>query len=252
MKTKMNYLPGCSFILCTLFILTPVVAQENKIETVDIEKIKKDAYTKFIDHVFWYPKKTIDDKKIPKKSIPEDMNEFRYMLTKVIKPEYLLSEKIIDSNSIAVVNLRDANDYILLEYKHDKLKFQIQDGKALYIGIFPDEDLKIEESNISQYIKSVAFQIMNLPKFDKEGKEPRIFVSIADIGNSKTGSIYYNASFPPPKFWYSTMRWWSDGRNILFLIGKGSFSGEDLSERAGPPKDLLEPRKFKKDKKTAK
>lgn len=249
MKLKRNNILGCLGMLFSIFILTSAVAQENKIKTVDVEKIRKDAYTKFVDHIFWYPKEVVNNKKISKKLIPEDMDKFKDMIKKVIKPEYIMSENIFDSNSFAVENLRDANDYILLEYRNKKLKIQIQDGKALYLSILPDEDLKIEQSNLTQYVKSVAFQIMTLPKLDEKKEEPRIFVSNLDIGNSKCGRIYYNASFPPPKFWYSSIRWWSDGRNILFLIGRGRFDGKDLSKRARQPKDALEPRKFEKLKK---
>ena len=232
-------------MLCALCSSNFLFAQENKIGSVDIKKIRNNKYTKFVDHVFWYSKEVINKKTISKNLIPEDMNQLKCILKKVIKPEYMLSEKFIDSNSIAVENLRDANDYILLEHKCNKYKIQIQEGKALYIGIFPNKDFKIEQSILTEYIKSVALQIFNLPEFDEEEQEPYVFTSILDIGGSKCGRLYYKASFPPPKFWYSSIKWWSDGKNILFMFGKRSFY-EDLSKRAGPPKNLKAPRKFKK------
>ncbi|MCK4914276.1 MAG: hypothetical protein KAS69_06765 [Planctomycetes bacterium] len=238
----------CMILGSLALFTTSGIAKENTIKSVDIKKIRASNYSKFVEHAFWHSKEVIDGKKISKKLIPQDMQKFKDMIRIVLKSEYLMSEKVIDSNAVAVENLRDANDYILLEYERNRRKIRIQDGKALYIGIFPDEDLKIEESKLAQYVKAAAFQILNLPKSDENGKEPQIFVSKLDIGDSKLGRLYYRASFPPPKFWYSSVRWWSDGKNILFLIGKGRFDGEDLSKRAGPPKNVNAPRKFKKGK----
>jgi len=246
---KIKHVLICLVLGGLILSSTSMIAKENKIKSVDIKKIRRDEYTKFIEHVFWYSKEVMDSKKISKNLIPADMQKFKDMLKKVVKSEYLLSEQVIDSNAVAIEKLRDDNDYILLEYKRNKRKIQIQDGKALYISILPDEDLKIEQLDLAEYVKSVAFQIINLPKSDENGKEPQVFVSQLDVGDSKCGNIFYEASFPPPKFWYSGVRWWSDGRNILFLIGKGRFNGEDLSRRAGPPESIKAPRKFQKDNK---
>ena len=84
MNMKINYILGYLGILFSVFILTSAVAQENNIKTVDVEKIRKDAYTKFVDHIFWYPKGVVNNKKISKKLIPEDMNKFKDMIKKVI------------------------------------------------------------------------------------------------------------------------------------------------------------------------
>lgn len=233
----------------SILFSTSGIAQENKIKTVDVKKIRAQKYTKFIEHIFWYRKELINSKKISNKQIPEDMQKFKDMLKKVMKSEYLLSEESIDSNTIAVEDLKDSNDYILLEYKYNNLNIQIQDGKALYIGIFPDKGLKIEQSDLAQYVKSVAFKIMNLPKLDEERQEPHVFTSILDIGDSKCGNIFYEANFDPFQSWDNYIMWWSDGRNILFLIGKASFSGIDYSRVAHIPESIVKaPRKFKKTK----
>jgi len=226
---------------------TSVIARENKIKSIDMEKIRSNNYTRFVEHVFWYSKEVMESKKISKELIPADMQKFKDILKKVLKSEYLLSETVIDSNAVAIENLRDANDYILLEYNRNKRKIQIQDGKALYISIFPDDYLKIEQSDMAEYVKSVALQIMNLPKSDEKGKERHVFVSPLDIGDSKCGCIFYEANCDPLQLWYSYFGWWSDGKNVLFQIGKTPLNGEDLSRRAGPPENIKAPRKFKKD-----
>jgi len=235
---------------CVLMTPVPLLANdpnEGIIQSVDIDKIRKYKYTQFIDHIFRPSDDEIVRKKISTQLISEDMQKLKNMLHTVIKPVYLLSDDVIDSNAIAVERLKKDNDYILLKYKLEKLEIQIQESQSLYISIFPDKDSKIEQSDLAKYVKSVAFQILNLPKSDDDVNEPQVFVSKLDIGNSKCGTIYYESSFPPPKFWYSHIKWWSDGKNVLLVIGKATFNGEDLNKRAGPPENLGKPRKFKKD-----
>lgn len=234
----------------TFSTTAPVLAQdpnENSIRSVDIEKIQKHRYTAFIKHVFWPSEDQIVSKTISKKQILGDMQTFKNILTTVLKSEYLPSGQVIDSNSVAAENIRDSNDYILLKYNYDGGEIQIQDGKALYISILPENDAKVELPNLANYVKSVALKVIKLPKSDKT-EEPEVFISMLDIGQSKCGCMLYLESFPP-QYWYSYLRWWSDGKNILFEIGKASFDGEDISKRAGPPENLKAPRKFKKESK---
>ena len=103
-------------------------------------------------------------------------------------------------------------------------------------------------TDLSEHVKSTLLLVLNVPELDENGKPPVVFVSQLDIGNSKCGSISYKVSFPAPKFWYSHISWWSDGRNVLFGIGKRQFK-EDLTNKAHPPKDLRKPRRFRKVKK---
>jgi hypothetical protein len=225
-------------------------SKKDSIKSVDIAKVRKNRYTRFITHVYWPSDEVVATKCISKNTIQGEMQKFKNMLKTVFKPEYLPAEEVVDSNAVAVENLRDANDYILLKYQHDRREIQIQDGKGLYISVFPDEELEVEQSDLVRYVKSVAFGILNLPKFDEKGKGPKVSVSTLDIGDSKCGTISY-MEFPPPKFWYSGMRWWSDGKNVLFEFGKARFNGKGIKKKhgPGPPQNMLAPRKFKKDSK---
>ncbi len=229
-----------------LFSSTPAVAKKNVIKSFDIKKIKASQYTKFIENIFWYSQEVLDKKRISNKLIKTDMQKFKDILHTILKPEYLLSDKVIDSNAVAVENLKNKNDYILLEYIIHKRKIQIQDGKALYLSVLPIEDSNTAPSDLAEYVKSVAFQLMKLPKTDKNGKELQVFVSPRDIGGSSCGVISYGPDPDFFQFWYSYMKWWSDGKNVLFLIGKTSFKGIDYSKMARRPEKSKKPRKFKK------
>jgi hypothetical protein len=240
MKTKQ--LIVCWAFGCGLLCSGTVPAQVNEVNSVDVKKIQAEEYLKFIEHIFWYPKETLDAKKISKESIPADMQNFKDMLKKVLRPEYSLSDQIIDANALAVESLRDDGDYILLEYKRNNRRIQIHDCKALLIAVFPQDEGKTKQSDVVEYVKSEAFRIMNLPNVDEKGNPPRVSGGRLGVGESMCGNLIYKASYPPPKFWYSGLRWWSDGRRILFLFGRG----EGMSKRAGPAKDSMKPRKFKK------
>jgi len=238
-------------LLVSILLIDPAVVlagdpNDGVVRSVDRRKIEKYKYTLFIRHVFWPHEDRIAGRTISKREIPEDMQAFKNMLKKVMRPEYLPSEKVIDANAVAVENMRGPNDYILLKYNYDGGELRIQDGPALYIGVFPNKDIRVEQPELGNYVKSVALRILNLPKVGEKTKLHEIFVSVADIGQSKCGSMFYEERSLPPRFWYSYMKWWSDRKNVLFAIGKYLPNGEDLSTRAGPPEGLGDPRKFKK------
>ncbi len=172
------------------------------------------------------------------------MQKFKDILRVILKPEYLLPDKVIDSNAIAGENLKYDSDYILLEYIIHNRRIQIQDGKAMYIGIFPVEDSNTKPLDLAEYVKSVAVQTMNLPKADKNGNELYVRTSSRDIGSSRCGIMRYGPEFLPYQSWHYYIQWWSDGRNVLFAIGKLSFDGVDYSKMPHLPK--IKPRKFKK------
>jgi len=246
---KTIFLVAYFFLDSILISTAPVLAQdpnEGLIRSVDIEKIRKDKYTEFIDHVFWPEKELIASKRISKDIIPADMNEFKEMVSRVLKAQYLPPSEIVDANAIALEQYRYGSDYILLRYNVGNREIRIQECGTLYVAvIFAKGEPNEARPELAEYLKSMAFEVLNLPKQDKEGREPKVFISSLDIGESKCGDIHYD--LPPPKFWYSYIRWWSDGKNVLFVIGKATFNGEDLNKRAGPPENLGKPRKFKKD-----
>ena len=224
------------------------LAGNSFINSVNTHKIKDSKYTAFVENIYWPSDETIKNKQISKDLIHEELLRFKYLIKKIIKPVYLPVEKDIDLKVIAVKQLRDNSDYLLLKYEIKGIKIQIQDGKALYILISPRKNFNSKHIDLIQYIKSIAFLTLNIPKLDKSGKEPSIFVSKLDIGDSKCGTITYESDFQNDLiFWYSQIRWWSDGNKILFLIGKGLLNGKDYSKKAIHPENFEAPRKFKKD-----
>jgi hypothetical protein len=240
---------GSATLILGGLLANAAVAREGTLETVDIKKIEVQEYTRYIEHVVWPSKQDVAGKGISNGLIRADIEKFKTVLRAVLKPGYLLSDEAVDSNAVAAEKLRRGNDYILLQYTRNRRDVEIQDGKGLYIGVYPARDLKIEQNNLVEYVRSEAFLILNLPEVDLKGDKPEVFVSTLDVGNSKCGRIFYKANFHvnPWQWWYSYIGWWSDGRNVLFEIGKSSFTGEDWSRRAGPPPNLGAPRRFQKE-----
>lgn len=224
---------------------TAVAANDGALKSVNLEKARAYHPTKFVEHLLWPSKEVIASKQVSKKLIPADMQRFKNMLTTVLKPPYAVRAEEIDSNAVAVESLRDPNDYILLEFRRNGKTIRIQDSKGLAVAFFPDNEAKVDEPNLAQYVRKTAFELLNVPKVDDKGQEPRVFISKLDIGASKWGTITYIPGLPP-KFWNSSMAWWSDGRNVLFVIGTASFDGIDLTKMAAMPPNWLDPRRFKK------
>jgi len=226
-----------------------VLGADSRVKLVDPNKIRAHKATRFIGHVFWPSDELVSEKNISKSLISQDMQEFKKTLAQVLRPGYAPASEIIDANAVAVEGLapEDANDYILLRYTRNGQQIQIQDGKALWVTVFPNNEANEQHFNVSQYVITVAYQVLNIPKSDKNAGEPNIYTATLDIGGSKWGSIVYRTSFPPPRFWYSHMSWWSDGTNVMFLIGKGS-GGDTAARRprAAAPPNATKPRKFQK------
>jgi hypothetical protein len=249
-----------SLLVCSAYGRTG----DDRVKSVDVDKVRAHRATRFIEKVFWPSATLISQKKISKGLVPQDVEQFKDMLQIVLRPEYAVTLKDIDANAVAVEEPRprDANDYILLEYTRNKRQIKIQDGKALWISVFPDPNTPASRVDIARYVKATAFEILNIPKSDEEGKEPNLYVATLDIGASDWGNMVYGASYPAPKFWYSHIAWWSDGRNVMFMMGKKRFDKDEapVEDRtsavararakarmeAGPSPNSLKPRKFRK------
>ncbi len=256
-STSYNELPikrecGLKAGLPLLFVVAFVLVSGGFADTtnrlsVDFEKVQKKKFTRYILHLCWPSDEEIKSKSIDKKLIPKDIEAFNIMLKKALKPEYLPSEKVINSNIIAVENLREENDYLLLEYTCGGCRIEIQDGKEFYIHIYPIESTVPESKNITDYVKSTALKMFNIPDDLSFKNELLIHASTLDSGNSQHGALEYRPETEPFKYWYSPMRWWSDGRDILFFIGKGILVYEhDYSDIPHPPREFFLPRKFTK------
>ncbi len=247
MRYKHIYISVC--VVCNLLFWASTYGVDINpntlidVKSVDLSKVKTFKYATFIENGFWPSEALIQSKKISLEDIPQEVNEFRSMVFKVFKSTYRPTGGIVDANLTAVEDLRNEGDYLLLSYRKERCDIQIQDGKAFYVLFRPD-NIDANDVNLPEYVKSVFLLATNAPKVDANDKEPRLFVSELDIGKSSCGSITYEGSFPPPRFWYSHVRWWSDGRSVLFAIGKKEF--REGYRRSGPPKDIDKPRKFKK------
>lgn len=213
----------------------------------DLTKILADPYTAFIENVVWPPDQVIRDKKIPLKKLKGELLNFRKTLQMTLKPELLPSDKVITTRTIAVKELRDNHDYLLLRYEYHGNKLQIEDGKSLFVLISPARKAEPKEADIAKYVRSVFSSTLSLPASRPQVEDPQVFVSTLDLGKSKCGNVTYLSHSLPPKFWYSYIKWWSDGDSVLFLISKALQSGLDLSERASYPEHLNRPRRLKTD-----
>lgn len=222
-------------------------AGKDILKTVDMTKIKKSAYTTYIEHIKWPQTEQIKNKKISKNISSEDIGEFEDMLEKVIRSEYLPSEKEINSNIFGIENFKDNNDYLFLKYKSNKFDIEIQDGKALYVLVSPVDNSTTTSVDLKEYVHAIAHSILNIPALDKDGKAPTVFESIVDIGNSKCGDISYESDIKQEvMFWYSRIGWWSNGSDALFVISKIPSGGLEIGKMATTPPELKAPRKFKK------
>ena len=135
---------------------------------------------------------------------------------------------------IAVEGLRDDKDYLLVRYETAGYRVRIQKSTALYILMTPKEGKAVPLDDVSEYVKSSALKVLNIPEKDEEG-EPLVGVSTLDIGRSRCGTFTYTASFPPPRHWYSQIGWWSDGQHVLFQTSISQGRLEDMSKFASQP-----------------
>jgi hypothetical protein len=223
-----------------------VSASSNKIDTIDLNNARGDVYTRFIENIEWPSDEVIKNKAIATGSIPKDVQEFKDYIKTFFKPDYRPSDEYIDANLIAIPSLRNNNDYILLKYRENGFDIQIEDEKAIFVLISPSQDSILKTDDIKEYVKGISKMILDIP----ETGYSKIGVSKLDIGNSKCGLLLYESNYPPPDHWYTALRWWSDNKNVMFLIPKGivdgKIDGEDQRKIPHPARDVMAPRKFKK------
>lgn len=221
-------------------------AYGKNLDTIDSTKIKEYGIASFVEHMlFWPDNKLIQEKGISTKQIPEDIDRLKKLLRQILTKEYRPKDEIVDVNSIAIENCCGLNDDIFLEYYPKKdILIQIQDlGKALLVSEFPQNDIAFEE-DIGSFVEKKAKLLLQVDK----DKDYKLFVSSLDIGRSKVGDITWDPNYPYSDLWYAHIKWWSDGKNVSFLISTSTFepgwSKESMMKRASIGKPS--PRKFKK------
>ncbi len=222
-------------LLLTLAWAAPPAGAE--IDTVNREAIGANDYTRFIENIFWPTENVIAAKRVANDLVGPDIQELEVLLQRALKEEFLPSEQDVAAGVLAVEGLRNGRDYLLLRYETRHYRMHIQQSAALYILVTPREEARVPLENASEYARSVAFALLKIPEKDEEGQEPLVSVSSLDIGPSRCGAIVYMASFAPgPKHWYSQVRWWSDGRHVLFSTSRRRGALEDMSRVATRPR----------------
>jgi len=155
---------------------------------------------------------------------------------------------MVDDEAIAIEECYGPHDIIFLEYGHKGSVVQVQDlkGALLWTMIPPDEHP--HQKNVKAYVQRTAKAVFNVDT--KEwAKGPKVFVSSVDIGESKSGSITFDPNVPFSDLWYAKFNWWSDGKNISFLLDTRTFDPGWSIDKLKRTKNVLShwsPRKFRK------
>ena len=215
-----------------------------EIDTVDRQAIAANDYTRFIENIFWPTEDVIAAKRVAKDLVGPDIEELKVLLRRALREEFLPSEQDVAADVIAVEGLRNSADYLLLCYETHQYHIQVQDGNKLSLLVTPKEEGQVPLGKIAEYVRDTTLALLNIPEEDEAGQHPQVTVRSVDIGPSRSGLFTYEAGFPPPKHWYSQIRWWSDGRHILLDTDRRRGAIEDLSMVASPPPGYFDPRLF--------
>jgi len=185
-------------------------------ESVDRQAILTKPGTRFIENIFWPSEAEISAKRVATELVRKDIDQFEFILRRAVKKEFLPSRETIDRGVVPLEALRNGYDYLLLRYQSGGYDFQIEYGRALFILVTPSNSEAAPLDKIGDYVESTARSILNVPTKDEAGQEAIVFVASKTPAEWRLGERYYQATFAPPKHWYSHMSWWSDGRNVLF------------------------------------
>jgi len=221
-------------------------AGENLRErSIDLKKTEVSSFTRFIAHAIWPSSEAIAEAHVDKKLVTDELGELQQILERILTADVVPSHGQTQERALACSGLRDGHDYLLLRYSVDNsVQVAIQDGPAVYLMIEPSLESGSSGvtalSRVDAVVQRTAAGFLNLPK----DCQMRVFVSSADVGESKCGTLACGEASVPPRNWYSLVRWWSDGSCVLFEIPKQG-AKERTERRAGPPADLLSRRKFR-------
>ena len=215
-----------------------------EIDTVDRQAIGANDYTRFIENAFWPTEQVIAAKRVSNDLVGPDTEELKVLLRRALKKQFLPGEQDVAGSVVAVEGLRSGADYLLLCYETHQYHIQVQDGNKLSLLVTPKEGSEVPLGKIPEYVKNTTLAFLNIPEEDEAGREPQVTVRSVEIGPSRSGLFTYEAGFPPPKHWYSQIRWWSDGRHVLLDTDRRRGAIEDLSKVASPPPGYFDPRLF--------
>lgn len=176
----------------------------------------------------------------------DDVDEFTELLKRTIRAKYLPSDVQL-KEVIACSELSDGNDYFLLRYfPKDAINISIQEGKALYVRITSENTPIARLTEAGEFVKRTAIEFLNLPLTNNVvALDIHVFVSSQDIGASKCGNFSCGPEEIPPKNWFGSIRWWTDGQSVLFVISRRpDKEDKNFKTRASAPPNLSSPRRF--------
>jgi hypothetical protein len=221
------------------------------IDTLDARKAAAHPFARFAANALWPTPATIAAKHYTG-NVDTEVGELVTVLTRVLRADCLPTESVVKQNVIALTELRNGNDYLLLRYRTaGGIEVQVQDGKGLYLLVTLPEAERAELSDAANFVWRVADRTLKFPQFEGQGPAapkfivapapgvkswkaeeappyvPRVFVSSIDLGQSRVGAVYYGPTRNAhgvyvPNGWYSGFYWWSDGRRVLFALDKKS------------------------------
>jgi hypothetical protein len=148
--------------------------------------------------------------------VEKEKTELATNLKRFLRDAWLPAETALSNDTIGLTDMRSASDYLLLDYTTPQgQRARIQDG--LQTGILVEVENQRPLSEIADLVESTASAVLRIP----ESAKPEVFVSIMDIGQSKIGSLYCGNTTDATQFdWWTNVRWWSDGKKVLFVITK--------------------------------
>ncbi len=219
-------------IAWALFCLTSFGADE--IAGPDTASGKK--FTDFIRYATWPDEKEIEEKRIDVKSVAADVEEMRNVIARRIRAEYLPKSSDFNMSLTACTNLYDSGDHLLLRYSTtNRVLMKIQEGVGLYLLIDNPNAEKVPLPRSAELIKMAAAEYLLLPGNAKLSTEKvDVFVSSTNIGYSRCGTLRYGPNSFPPEHWYSSVKWWTDGRRVLFALPRKDTAGWVRSQPQAP------------------
>lgn len=184
-------------------------------------------FTDFIKYAEWPDVKKIKDKRIEAQSVTAEVAALRDLLVRRIRAEYLPSDIDFHAGLTACTNLYDSDDYLLLRYStSNAVVMQIQEGIGFYLMIADPLFEKVPLTNSQELVKTTAVKYLRFPGDPTVTSEhPDVFVSSASGQTSKCGMLYYGPKNVLPENWYSWIKWWTDGKRVLFALSKSDDVG---------------------------
>lgn len=209
--------------------------------TITYEKILVNQSTAWIKHAFYPTEESVRNMRYIG-DVDTETAELCEILQERLKQEFCPSTDDLSTKIVPLTKLWDDSDYLLLQYTTKSgYNVRLQDGRDLYLFVsVPDST---SETNIEDLVKETAKSVLNTSEASLENQsKPGIWTWSIDIGESKSGQLRYGFS-PSTNYpdWYTSIPWWSDGRNVMFMISKFDFSKLATTSNKPAPK----PRVFK-------